>query len=511
MKRKRLTIIVASVLLACLAVVGFVGCADKNERKSDSFVRLDINPSIELVVDANNKVVSVYGANTDGTVLLYGEKANVVGKDFEEALALITDEAVKLGYLSEENKVVQYTVSSPDGEKAENELAASIDAKVTATSKSLGLTVTTDGSGAYSLLRRYNEYKESHPDSEIAQKMSVAEFRLALSAAETGEITLDAAIELNDEELVAMIKTASENAKEFATNQYQAAKIAAEKVYEAATSAALDGIYATYYQAHMTSHPTTWYYGYVYQLYATASHGTKALEGIFMLKEKISAITLGDSAVKAVLSALGLSESEVDLIKDADGNVTLESVYAYADKAFKNTSAGADVDALKAKLDAALKSAETYFNEEQARIMQEYEPQITAAYNAAVAVAAMVKTFINSPTAALIPDNVKAIINEAISAAEELKTTLTKENLSTADVKELSEKYAKKAEETLETIKADLTDEEKAEVEQIRAKAEEGLAKAKETYDTAMANAEKFAREAIEKIRNERIATYEKQ
>ena len=288
MKRKQLTIIVASALLACLLLVGFAGCSDKSARKSDSFVRLDINPSIELVVDANNKVVSVYGANTDGTVLLYGEKANVVGKDFEEALALITDEAVKLGYLSEENKVVQYTVSSPDGEKAEKELAASIDAKVIATSKSLGLTVTTDGSGAYSLLRRYNEYKESHPDSEIAQKMSVAEFRLALSAAETGEITLDAAIELNDEELVAMIKTAGENAKEFATNQYLAAKIAAEKVYEAAVSAALDGIYATYYSSHFTSHPSTWYYGYVYQMYATAAHGTKALEGMFMLKEKIS-------------------------------------------------------------------------------------------------------------------------------------------------------------------------------------------------------------------------------
>lgn len=505
MKRKQLTIIVASALLACLLLVGFAGCSDKSARKSDSFVRLDINPSIELVVDANNKVVSVYGANTDGTVLLYGEKANVVGKDFEEALTLITDEAVKLGYLSEENKVVQYTVSSPDGEKAEKALSASIDAKVTATSKSLGLTVTTDGSGAYSLLRRYNEYKESHPDSEIAQKMSVAEFRLALSAAETGEITLDAAIELNDEELVAMIKTAGENAKEFATNQYLAAKIAAEKVYEAAVSAALDGIYATYYSSHFTSHPSTWYYGYVYQMYATAAHGTKALEGMFMLKEKISAITLGDDAVKAVLTALGLTEKDVDLIKDADGNVTLESVYAYADKAFKNTKPGAELEQLKLKLDAALKSAETYFGEEKARILKEYEPQITAVYNAAVATANAVKALINNPTAALIPDNVKAIINEMIAASEELKNTLTKENVSAQDVKALSEKYEKKANEVLELIKNDLTDSEKAEVERIRAKAEEGLAKVKQTYDDAMAKAEQFARDAIEKLRKERL------
>ncbi len=507
MKTRRISIIIASALLACLLLVGFAGCSDKNERKSDSFVRLDINPSIELVVDADNKIVSVYGANTDGTVLLYGETDKLIGKDFEEAITQITDMAVELGYLSEDNKVVQYSVTSPDGEEVEKLLSASIDTKVTATAKNLGLTVSTDASGAYSLLRKFNEFKTSHPDNEAVQKMSVAEFRLALSAYETGEITLEAAVELNDEELVNVIKKASENVKEFATNEYQAAVAAAEKVYEAAMSAALDGIYATYYSAHVATHPTTWYYGYVYQMYATAAHGTKALEGIYMLKDKISAITLGDEAVKSVLTSLGLTEDDVELLKDADGNVTLESVYAYADKTFKNSETGADIEELKVKLDAALKSAETYFGEEQARFMEEYEPQITAVYNAAVATADMVKAFMNNPVASFIPENVKAIINEMIAAADELKTTLTKEDLSVEDIKALTAKYEKKANDTLEIIKNDLTEEEKAEVEQIRAKAEEGLTKAKETYDNAMARAEEFARETIENLRKERVST----
>ena len=505
MKTRRISIIIASALLACLLLVGFAGCSDKNERKSDSFVRLDINPSIELVVDADNKIVSVYGANTDGTVLLYGETDKLIGKDFDEAITQITDMAVELGYLSEDNKVVQYSVTSPDGEEVEKLLSASIDMKVTATAKSLGLTVSTDASGAYSLLRKFNEFKTSHPDNEAVQKMSVAEFRLALSASETGEITLEAAVELNDEELVNVIKKASEKVKEFATNEYQAAVAAADKVYEAAVSAALDGIYATYYSAHVATHPTTWYYGYVYQMYATAAHGTKALEGIYMLKDKISAITLDEEAVKSVLTSLGLTEDDVELLKDADGNVTLESVYAYADKTFKNSETGADIEELKVKLDAALKSAETYFSEERARFMKEYEPQITAVYNAAVATADMVKALINNPVVSFIPENVKAIINEMIAAADELKATLTKEDLSVEDIKALTAKYEKKAKDTLEIIKNDLTEEEKAEVEQIRAKAEERLTKAKETYDNAIARAEKFARDTIEKLRKERV------
>ena len=60
-------------------------------------------------------------------------------------------------------------------------------------------------------------------------------------------------------------------------------------------------------------------------------------------------------------------------------------------------------------------------------------------------------------------------------------------------------------EHTLEIIKNDLTEEEKAEVEKIRAKAEERLTKAKETYDNAIARAEKFARDTIEKLRKERV------
>ena len=43
-----------------------------------TFVTLDINPSIELTVDANGIVVSVYGANEDGQILLYEEAEKII-------------------------------------------------------------------------------------------------------------------------------------------------------------------------------------------------------------------------------------------------------------------------------------------------------------------------------------------------------------------------------------------------------------------------------------------------
>ena len=95
MKKKVVTGL--SVILVLVTALSFAACSDKKDgRKSDSFVRIEMNPSVEMIVDANDKVVSVYGANTDGTVLLYGETDKLIGKDFEEAITQITDMAVEI-------------------------------------------------------------------------------------------------------------------------------------------------------------------------------------------------------------------------------------------------------------------------------------------------------------------------------------------------------------------------------------------------------------------------------
>jgi len=58
---------------------------------------VDINPSVELMVDDEGKVVSVTALNDDGSIIIAGEA--IVGKTPEEALEVILRVATDTGYL----------------------------------------------------------------------------------------------------------------------------------------------------------------------------------------------------------------------------------------------------------------------------------------------------------------------------------------------------------------------------------------------------------------------------
>ena len=169
----------------------------------------------------------------------------------------------------------------------------------------------------------------------------------------------------------------------------------------------------------------------------------------------------------------------------------------------------ADIEATKKALDDALSAAEKDFTDTKNAIMEKYGPQINAIYVSAKAYADAMKTSIEA-FGALVPQSVKDLMTEMQSAATELKNTLTKKDLSAEDIAALSAKFKTKANDTLERIKADLTEEELAEVEALRAKAEATLTKAKAEYDDACAKAEEAARKAIEKIRNDRVQPIDK-
>ena len=119
------------------SVVMMSGCLDGSGNSSSSgnqedsvqatsYVSLDINPSIELTLDAENKVISVYGGNEDGQVLLY-EETGIIGEDVQIAVDKIVDLAVELGYLDENNKVISTNVVS-DTQATVTELLSKIDA-----------------------------------------------------------------------------------------------------------------------------------------------------------------------------------------------------------------------------------------------------------------------------------------------------------------------------------------------------------------------------------------------
>ncbi len=165
---KKFTSIILCVLLAVMAIFTMISC--EKEEGSPSYVSIDINPSIELTVDAENKVVSVYAANEDANVLLY-EETGIVGANIEGAIAKITELAIELGYIDETNKVVGTTISSENADWVAT-LQEKVNTKITATAKEAGLNITTDGEGAYSVLRQLETFKAKYPENEAIQNLS---------------------------------------------------------------------------------------------------------------------------------------------------------------------------------------------------------------------------------------------------------------------------------------------------------------------------------------------------
>lgn len=81
-------------LLVLISTIFIGGC--NNKKPASTMITLNINPSIEIIVDEEKKVVSVTALNDDASVLLYGEV--IVGLDIEDATNKIMNLCVEMGY-----------------------------------------------------------------------------------------------------------------------------------------------------------------------------------------------------------------------------------------------------------------------------------------------------------------------------------------------------------------------------------------------------------------------------
>lgn len=93
MKRFLGIILTICMLSGCLFM--FTSC--KKEQAATGRMTVDINPSVEFMLDKDNKVVSATALNDDGEVILYGEA--FVGKTAEEAAQMVVKIATETGYL----------------------------------------------------------------------------------------------------------------------------------------------------------------------------------------------------------------------------------------------------------------------------------------------------------------------------------------------------------------------------------------------------------------------------
>ena len=95
---KRRIISLALVILMVASMLAFTSC-NKAKPQEGTVTRMtvDINPSVEFMVDDQNKVVSVTALNDDGSILIIGEA--FIGKTPEEAVEMMVSLATETGYL----------------------------------------------------------------------------------------------------------------------------------------------------------------------------------------------------------------------------------------------------------------------------------------------------------------------------------------------------------------------------------------------------------------------------
>lgn len=496
---KRLLSVILTAACVLTMCVSLTACDLLGGNKGDAaaFVSLDINPSLELTLDKNNKVISVYGANEDGQVLLYGEDG-IIGADIEVATARILELAKEMGYVDESNTVVQTTVSS-DKKGKEDSIYSKINAQVTVSAEKVNLALKCDTNAAYSLARKLERLKAQYPDSQAIQNLTPAKLKLVISATENGEISIEAAAEMNTSELVNYVSETHKQMEEFATEAYKKTKALASATYDEAVGLAVDGVYTAYYieSVLQLKHLDTAYLGALYQSYKMSGRALNAIADGLVYVEKINDYALNAQQIQAVLEALG-SDVTADDLKNSDGEVTINSIYAYADKSFKNSQISSDIEAVKEKLNAALNNIDAQLQEVISAAAEKYQPQIEA-----------VSAGINKIIEAL-PDAVKNAAKNAfdeLTAAADSFAEIVKDGKITSDeVRSLAKSMDDKASGVLSKIENDLSAEELEKIADNKQTLLDKASSAKAAMEQEIAKAEQLAKAKLADLKASRTS-----
>lgn len=108
--------------LACVMAavcVMFLSVFYLAQPKVDSIVSIDVNPSIELTIDQNDRVIKSKASNDDAAAILKNMKLR--DKDLREATGAIINEMMETGYLSANStdNAILISVASRNGQKTE--------------------------------------------------------------------------------------------------------------------------------------------------------------------------------------------------------------------------------------------------------------------------------------------------------------------------------------------------------------------------------------------------------
>lgn len=479
--KKTIGKIVACCLSAAMAgAVGLaaVGCAS-GEDAAVSYVSVDVNPSLSLALDARGKVLSVYAENEDAQVLLYDE--DLVGQSAEDALETIASLSVELGFINETNYGVDVLV---EGKADENEIVASAEAAFTAAAEKAGIDVNISSEGTFTLNR---ELRAANATYDL--DLGVAQFKLILAAqAVDGSLTVEAAAEMDADELIAIVNEGAKALEPYATQAYRSAVRIAQAAYENGKNSLLAAPYLLPY-VNILEYPVN--NGMIYNMYV-AAYGT--LDTALAAAEEAEAAAQNTPVSQTVLAAAADALDMTDEEKDsflAEVN-TFAEMNDWLDGYIKNKTAD-ERAAIAAKIEAAMDAVQEFAAEVDAGIADEYK----------AAFARLVEDI-----ASLIPDGAAAVIGSYVDEFKGLVNDLSEAVGGAGEPKAAAyaarDTFGDRAAATLETIRGELS-ESSAEAVDTAVEALEGrIAQLEATFEKAVESAKAQAEEHLAQLRAER-------
>lgn len=138
-RKRRRTAVLAAMAAALLLVAGGLGIAFQSFQSTldtvDSIVSLDVNPSIELKVNKDERIIEANARNEDARVIL--DDMDLKGTDLNVAVNAVVGSMLKHGYITQDSNSILISVENADSEKGaalQKELTAEISGILKASS-----------------------------------------------------------------------------------------------------------------------------------------------------------------------------------------------------------------------------------------------------------------------------------------------------------------------------------------------------------------------------------------
>jgi|GEM_PF-2313872 len=315
--KKWITKVGAGALMMTFAC-SLASCAPSSSDTDYGYMTLDINPSIEFIIE-DGIVVDVAADNRDGEVLLAGELLE--GKTVKEATEIVVGLAESMGYLTAQNNRVKIVVvAENDSLKAQIESAATEGA--------------TEGGGSLVEINHEPRAKDKRKASSVAGNLSAAQVRLVEELIEYDDsITYEQAANMTIEELVKKLKELRTKYEGIDGEEIKAKFMQAKETYRAQLQGQINDMFGSAYSQMHTAY--------------------KSLEDAYeIIEEKVENIALDSADLEQIVSLLGLSQDDLELIASGEGTITLESIDEYMDKFYE--SVGANAEAIEAQVESIL-------------------------------------------------------------------------------------------------------------------------------------------------------------